>query len=199
MTAIVECIKLNDELVSEVRNVTKNIPHWLFSNKTTLHTNWIMKFIMHFSTNRNPLAARWIWGLANLNCRFYTNRINATTHSGIHFVVALLENGVCHGKLTNALTIDILLLEVELQAPYSCRAKALWCQTRQIMMAGIGWQRTSFCEAWKTKNYGNASWAVASWRKWVKIREFEHSKMSVLERFKYSKYFLKVFSKKGQK
>lgn len=36
-----------------------------------------------------------------------------------------LENGVCHGKLTNALTIDILLLEVELQAPYSCRAKAL--------------------------------------------------------------------------
>ena len=91
MTAIVECIKLNDELVSEVRNVTKNIPHWLFSNKTTLQSNWIMKFIMHFSTNRNPLAARWIWGLANLNCRFYTNRINATTHSGIHFVVALLR------------------------------------------------------------------------------------------------------------
>ena len=24
-----------------------------------------------------------------------------------------LENGVCHGKLTNALTIDILLAEVE--------------------------------------------------------------------------------------
>ena len=83
MTAIVKCIKLNDRLVSSQKNVTK---------KTYLYT--FILAIVSLETCLKMLCTSVSQRKMNLRfgksrvevCRLYTNRINATTHSGIHFV-----------------------------------------------------------------------------------------------------------------